>query len=258
MTYRNEEIRDVVRYVHRNTHVGKVESVAQCDQGDGDDMVQHQLAKVLPRLLELQEEHKGLQDPEGGLDEVVCLEVRFVCTVREAFVHADDVKVPDGGAAHQPDAVRADEGEVDGEVRLFHEARNLALAPNAEADGHGTDEALHEEFAGEEEDDGVEGDKGNVSRALAVLRDIADVGGEGIGSFVERRVGVREENGGVEGVMLAGGDEVEGEDGGGEDQRDEPGVLEGCSAEAADEVLCLLALATSIFRMRGLWRGKKK
>lgn len=53
-TYRKEEVGDVVRHVHRDTHVGKVEAVAQTDQGQRDDVVQHQLLVILPRRLELE------------------------------------------------------------------------------------------------------------------------------------------------------------------------------------------------------------
>lgn len=46
------------------------------------------------------------------------------------------------------------------------------------------------------------------------------------GAFVERWVRVGEEDQGMERVVLAGGEEVQREDGRGEEERDEPGVFE--------------------------------
>lgn len=126
-----------------------------------------------------------------------------MCTVREALVHAGGVEVPYWRPAHDPHAKRAEDGKVDGCVCLLHEAGELVALPDAEPQSNGLDKPLHEELPGEGEDDGVEADEGEVQRALAVLRDIADVCREGVRAFIERRVGVGEVEGVVERILLA-------------------------------------------------------
>ena len=149
-----------------------------------------------------------------------------------ALIHARGVEVPDRRPAHDVDAQRPGDAEVDGGVELLHESALFPTPADAAFDRDGPDHALHEEFASEGEDDGVEGDEGEVFGPFAILGHVADVGGEG-GSFVEGWVGVGEEDGGVEGVVLAGGDEVGSKEDGGEDERGEPGVLECDSFPAA-------------------------
>lgn len=167
--------------------------------------------------------------------------------MRESFVHARRVEIPDRRPAHDEQPQGAENAKVDGGVELFHEPTHLPLLAYPQPNGQGTNEALHEKLAGEGEDDGVEGDEGEVLRALAVLRDMADVRGERASAFVERRVGVGEEEGGMERVVFAGGDEVEGEDDEDEDERGEPGVLQCDPLPAAEESLRLLAFAASFF-----------
>ena len=45
--------------VHRDTHVGEVETVAQENQGQGDNMVKDQLFEIFPRLLQQEQQHYG-------------------------------------------------------------------------------------------------------------------------------------------------------------------------------------------------------
>ena len=84
---------------------------------------------------------------------------------------------------------------------------------------------MHEEFPREGEHDHVEGYEGEVFAAFAVLCHVSHVRREGVGAFVGGGVGVGEEDGGVERVVFAGRHCVEGEDGEGEEEGDEPGVL---------------------------------
>ena len=63
IAYGKEEVRDVVRDVHRHAHVREVEAVAQPYEPERDDVVQHQLPEILPRLLELQELYQPLLCP---------------------------------------------------------------------------------------------------------------------------------------------------------------------------------------------------
>lgn len=97
-TYGEEEIGDVVCDIHGNSHVHKVEAVAQPDQADGDDVVRNELAPVLARLLEHQHQDNELLGPVAGLQQVVCLDDRLVRAVGEVLVHSRGVEVPDGRA----------------------------------------------------------------------------------------------------------------------------------------------------------------
>lgn len=207
-TYREEEIANVVRDVHGDPHVRKVEAIAQPDERERDDMMQHELLEVLPRLLQLQHQYNRLLRPVRSLQQVVRLEESVVRAVREALVHACRVEVPDWRARHDVQAEGAEDGEVDGCVELFHEAGLLCAGFDSGGDRDGTDEALHEELAGKGQDYGVEGDEGEVLLALAVLSRVANVRRQGIGALVQRRVGIREVNRRIERVVLAGRDVV--------------------------------------------------
>lgn len=61
--YRQEEVRDVVRDVHSNSHIREVKPVAQSDQRERNHMMQHQLLEILPRSLQLQHQHNRLLRP---------------------------------------------------------------------------------------------------------------------------------------------------------------------------------------------------
>lgn len=196
-TYGQEEIADVVRDVHRDTHVGEVEPVAEPDERESDDVVQHKLLEVFARLLQLQHQHDRLLRPVRRLQQVVGLEVRLVRAVREALVHARRVEVPDRRARHDPQTEGAEDRKVHGRVGLLHEACLLAAVLDAGADREGEDQALHAELAREREDDGIEGDKGEVLSALAILSRVADMCGESVGALMEGRVGVGEVQGRV-------------------------------------------------------------
>ncbi|KAH6605132.1 hypothetical protein Trco_006839 [Trichoderma cornu-damae] len=145
-----------------------MEAVAQANQGQADDVVAHELLVILARLLHSQDEDDGLLGPVGSLEEVVELDNAFVGAVREPLVHAARVEVPDRRAAHDVHASRPQDAKVKGGIHLFHEAGLLPLAEAGFA-GKRAQHLLHDELAGERQDDGVEGDKGNVPLALAIL-----------------------------------------------------------------------------------------
>lgn len=111
-------------------------------------------------------------------------------SMRKSFVHPRRVEIPDRGPAHDKEAKRAEDGEVDGGVELLHKSVHLTLVPYAKPDRKWTNESLHEELAGKGKNDGVEDHEGEVLRSFAILRDIADVRGKSVGALVERRVGV--------------------------------------------------------------------
>ena len=248
-THGEEEVGDVVRDVHGDPHIREVEAIRQPDQGQRDDMMHDQLLEILAGLLQQQHQDQPLLGPVARLQQVVGLEPGVVGAVGEALVHAADVEEPDGGAGEDVEADGPGDGEVEGGVELLEEAGLLAAAADAAVDGNGADEALHEELAGEGEDDGVEGDEAEVAGALAILGDGADVGGEGGGALVRGRVGVGEEEEGVEGVVRARAGEVVGGDGGADEQeREQPGVAVARAAEAAEELAGLRALALTVVR----------
>lgn len=203
-----EEVADVVGGVDCDADIRKMEAVAEGDEGEGDNVVADELLEVLAGPLHAEDEDDGLLGPVGALEEVVELDEGVVGAVGEALVHAAGVEVPDRGAAHDVHAQGPEDGEVDGRVALLHEAGLLALA-EAGAAGNGAEHLLHDELAGEGEDDSVEGDKGHVPGALVVL-DVA-VGVELVGELVG------EEDEAVERIGRVGPDGVRGEDEGDDD-----------------------------------------
>lgn len=136
-THCKEEITDIMRDVHSNTHISEMEPVAQANKRKRDDVVQNQLLEVLARLLQLQHQHDRLLRPVCRLEQVVCLEVRLVSAVRESLVHASRVEVPNWCARHNPESEWPENGKVHGCVCLFHEASLLSTALDTSADGQG-------------------------------------------------------------------------------------------------------------------------
>jgi hypothetical protein len=247
--------------VHRDSHVGKMEAVAEPDQTDGDDMVRNQLAEILPRLLEHQQQHDELLCPVARLQQVVCLEQRLAGPVRKILVHAPGVEVPDGCARHDPEPKGAVEAKVERRVGLLHEARLLRAALDAVVDGDGADQPLHAELAGEAQHHDVEADKGKVAGALAVVQRAVRVGAHLCGD--ERVIaveGVRDEEAGGDGVRGVRVDEVEGDDEEGEQQRAEPrvpyalppqlgeGAAHGATLRAAARLVCFLCHGECVLR----------
>jgi hypothetical protein len=215
-----------VRDVHGQSHVREVEAVAQPDQRQRDDVMRDELLEVLSRLLEHQQQHDHLLRPVARLQQVVRLEQGLVREVRVARVHAGGVEVPHGRAPHDVQPQRADDGEVDGRVRLLHEARLLGARADAVVYGGRAEDALHEQLAREGQEDRVEGHEGEVAAPLAVLhrRRIVRLG---------KRVG--EEEGGAHGVGLGRVRGVAAGDGEAGEQRAQPGVAQRDGLPAAEE-----------------------
>jgi hypothetical protein len=237
-THCEEEVADIMRNVHSNTHVSEMEAVAQPNQRQRDDMVQNQLLEILARLLQLQHQNDSLLRPVRSLQKVISLETSLVGAVREPLVHARRVEIPDRRARHDPQTEGAEDSEVHGGVRLLHEAGLFSTALDSGADRQGADQTLHAELAREGEDDGVEGDEGEVLAAFAVLRRVADVRGQGVCALVEGRVGVGEVQGWVERVVFAGGDVVRADQNDKCQQGHRPGVLERHALPSFEEALC--------------------
>ena len=222
-TYCEEQVTDIVRQVHGNANVGKVKAVAEGNERQRHDVVRHELLEVLARLLEPQHHDEGLLGPVRGLEQVVELEGGLVRRVGEALVRGANVKVPHDGAAHHVDARGARKGKVQRRVGLLHEALLLAAGDEAVGAREREQQLLHGELARKRQDHHVEGDKGDIPRALAVLCGRARV---------RLREAVRQEDEAVHGVGRARVDGVGEGKGEQQQQRDGPGMLAGETREA--------------------------
>lgn len=224
-----------MRDVHCNAHVREVESVAQPDQGQSDDMMRNQLLEVLTRLLQHQHQHNRLLRPITRLQQVIRLEHALMRAVRESLVHASRVEIPHRAATHDPHAERTVEPKVQRRVRLLHKAALLGSTFDPACDGDGADEALHAELARETEHDDVEGDEGEVAPAFAVVSwrvgVCADGGGDQGVRGIER---VREEEACGERVRGRRVDKVESQADKHEDQGQEPCVSDACAFELGE------------------------
>lgn len=219
-THGEEKVGNVMGNVNSNAHVGKVETIAQPDEGEGDDVMQDQLLKVLSRLLQHQQQDQALLGPVAGLEQIVGLEQTLVGAMGEAFEHARCVEVPDGGARHDVHAKGTVQAKVDGRVELLHEAALFGAAADAQTDGQGADHALHQKLTGKAQHNRVKGDKGKVGLALGVL--------DGRVGTIRGRAGQRvgQKDAGVEGVRGAWVDCIESKNDQGQDERVEPGVTQ--------------------------------
>ena len=174
--------------------------------------------------------------PIASLEQIVGLEQALVGLVRVVLEHGPGIEIPDRRPTHDVETEGSKDREVHGGVDLFHEPGLFGPGVDAARLCQRADEPLHEEFAGEGEDDDVEGDEGEVAWSFAVLG--WGVGTtEGVGGD-ERRGGrerVGEEEGAVEGIACGGIDEVEGDYEQDEDERVDPCVAEGEVSPASNE-----------------------
>lgn len=132
--------------------------------------------------------------PVRGLKEIISLEVGGVSAVRVELVVGGAVEVPDWGVVHDVEPEGTEDEEINGSVGLLHETRDFGLLREVIMEGNRPEEFLHEEFAREAEEEGVEEDEDKIKAALCIVRKSGcvrgGVGGEWIG----------EEDAGVEGV----------------------------------------------------------
>lgn len=89
--------------------------------------------------------------------------------MRVRFEHGRRVEIPDRSSRHHVQAKRPEYRKVDCCVDLLHEAVLLGAGADAEVDGERANNSLHEELAGEGEDDNIECHKGEVARPFAIL-----------------------------------------------------------------------------------------
>lgn len=231
-----EEVADVVGDIDGQTDVSEVEAVAEADESQSDNVVTNKLLEILARLLHTQDEDNGLLSPVGRLKEVVELDRSQMGLVGEPLVHAAGVEVPHGSMAHDPEAKRTQDTKVDGRVHLLHEAGLLATAEIIPASER-REELLHNELAGERQDNGIEGDKSDIPATLSILSRFVGV--------VLRQL-VREEDEVVDRVGLGRVDGVSGEEAQGENSREDESVLDHGLASSSKETASTSALGESL------------
>jgi hypothetical protein len=167
-TYSKKEVADIVGNVNRDAHVGEVESVAQGNKGQSDDVVQDELLEIFPGLFQEQHQHDGLLGPVARLKEIVCLVYPLKFSMRKTFKHSGGVEVPERALGHDIQPKGTKDGKVDCSVDLLHESHLLALGCNATPDSPRPDDPLHDEFACKGENNDIEADEGDVELAFAV------------------------------------------------------------------------------------------
>jgi hypothetical protein len=219
-----------VRDINCYAHVCEVEAVTQPNKCKRDNMMANELFEVLPRFLQLQQEDDGLLGPVTCLQQIVGFEDRFMRSVRESFKHSRRIEIPKWTPRHHVQAERAKDHKVHGSVHLLHKSALLVSTSNATPEGKWSDEALHEELAREAEDDGIEGDEGDIVWTLAIhraaillaqglwwIKGVSVVWGEFIGK----------EDGFMDGVGFCRVDGIGREDYEDENERVYPSVFEG-------------------------------
>lgn len=226
VTYRQEEIRDIMRDINRQTHVGEVEAITQRNQGQSNDVVSDQLLEILAGLLQLQKQDNRLLGPVTRLQKIVCLEERLMFTVRESLEHGSRVEVPNVRAAHDIQTERTKDPKVDSRVNLLHKPGSLTLAFDAAVHSQWANHLLHDKFTCEGQHHCVEGHKGDILLAFAVHgRSAGGLGG----------LWVREEDGTVHGIRWGRVDGVQREQEHQDEQWEEPGILEAGIGESMEE-----------------------
>lgn len=146
-----------------------MEAVAAPDQADSDDVVRNQLAEILARLLQHQEQYDELLRPVARLEEVVRLHEPVIRSMWKALVHGRGVEVPDRRAAHDPQAKRSVKAKVHSCICLLHEAGLLRPALDAIVYRDGSYEPLHAKFSREAQDNDIEAHKCEVACAFTVV-----------------------------------------------------------------------------------------
>lgn len=254
-THRKEEVTNIMGDVHRQSHVGEVEAVAETDQSQGDQVMADKLLVVLARLLHAQHEHDQLLRPVSGLEQVVEFEIRFVKLVRETLVHASGVEVPHRRMAHDVHAPWPKKGKVDGRVHLLHEACLFAPGLEPRIASKRAEQLLHDELAGKRQHYDIERHEANIPEALGIEHWCVRGGAGGSGQLVA------EKNQVVDRVGLGRIEGEEAQEEGEQDGGQNPSVLHGVIGGPGSQAPCLASLgltlrgrACAIFRIGALLR----
>ena len=204
--------------INRNTHVGKVEAVAQTDKRERNDVMENQLFEVLARLFQLQNKNDGLLGPVRRLQQIICFEDALVLAMRKPFKHRSRIEVPQRALLHHIQTKGTENPKVYCGIGLLHEARLLGSFGDSIPYGQGTEDALHHKLPREREEDGVEADKGEIGLAFPIHVRAAGVG------WAER---IRKEDALVKRILRTWADVVGSDDCDQEDERVQPGVSQG-------------------------------
>lgn len=230
--------------IDTNTQIGEVKPVAQSDQCQSDDVMPNKLLEVLSGLLQLQQQDNRLLGPIACLEQVKCLEERLMLSMRETFKHGSRVEVPDVGPAHDIEAKRTKNAKVDRRVHLLHEPCRLAFTTNTAPNRERPDQALHQEFTRERQNNRVKRDKRNILGAFSVHSRTA----RGL-----RGLRIRQENSAVHRVGFRRVDQVQRKQENQDHQRQEPCVLQASIFDATGQRAVLAA-----FGRLGLFRGSTR
>lgn len=168
LTHGEEEVTDIMGDVDGDTHVSKMEPITQPNQCESDDVVKDQLLEIFPGLFEHENKNDTLLGPIACLKKVVGLEECIVFFMWKAFEHSGSIEIPERTPRHDIQTKGAKNSEVHGGVDLFHESGLFRSILDTALNGYRPNESLHEELAGEAEDDGVEGHECDVLLAFAV------------------------------------------------------------------------------------------
>ena len=141
--------------IYGNSHISKMESVAEPDQRHCDDMMQEEFLEILPRLFKHKDHDNRLLRPVAGLQEVIRFDNAFVSGMRESLEHALCAEVPYWRSRHHVHSERAKYAEIDCRVVLLHEARLPRPRSDTGTYRDGSDYPLHDKLAREGENDRV-------------------------------------------------------------------------------------------------------
>lgn len=95
-----EEIGNVVGNKDSKANPSEVETVAQGDKAESDNVMSNKLFEILARFLKLKKEYNALLEPICSLEEIIGLEVGSVGAVGVRFVVSSGVEVPDWSLVH--------------------------------------------------------------------------------------------------------------------------------------------------------------
>ena len=120
-----------MRDINRHTHIREMKPITQPNQRQSDNMMSHQLLKILPRLLQPQTQHNKLLSPITRLQQVVRFEYALVRPMRKPLKHALRIEIPHRRPTHHIQTQRPKDRKINGSVDLFHKAVLLCAAFNA-------------------------------------------------------------------------------------------------------------------------------
>lgn len=89
-------------------------------------------------------------------------------SVGKSFKHADCIEVPNRRPTHDIQAKGTRDAKIEGSIELLHEARLLLSVFDPCLQSEWAEKLLHYKLAGEGQYHDIEGDKGEITSALAI------------------------------------------------------------------------------------------